>query len=208
MTDTADFFDEMAPRYDSDLVELGWDPVALLEDWPFVAPAGAAVLDAGCGTGAVLDHFAGANRALAGFDVSPRMVHFARQRRPLRSGRIHVHSADRPWPFEDAAFDRVIALAMFEFVRDLDVGLDELARVLRPNGRAIFTAEDVVDAHGIEREAHEHRYERIDLWRRTRDEVELCVPPGLTIERIERRPAYTVIERGFTCAYWVVEVSA
>ena len=84
MTDTADFFDEMAPRYDSDLVELGWDPVALLEDWPFVAPAGAAVLDAGCGTGAVLDHFAGANRALAGFDVSPRLVHFARHRRPLR----------------------------------------------------------------------------------------------------------------------------
>ncbi|MCB9533319.1 MAG: class I SAM-dependent methyltransferase [Myxococcales bacterium] len=202
------FFDEMAPHYDSDLVELGWDPIAVLTRWPFVVPPGAAVLDVGCATGATLEHLAGAARTLAGFDVSDEMLARARRRRPLRDAELRLGSAANPWPFPDDAFDRVVALAMLEFVPQLDFALDELARVLRPHGRAIVSVEDVCDMGGIERERHELRYDELPLWRRTRDDLELCVPPGLELVRVARLPGYTVLERGFTCAYWIAELCA
>lgn len=204
--ETAAFFDEMAPRYDSDLIELGWDPVALIREWPFVAMPGMDVLDAGCGTGAVLEHFSGANRDLVGFDVSPRMIREANKRRTIRGARLEVASAGTEWPAEDRSADRVIALAMLEFVEALDVALDECRRVLRPGGRAIVSVEDRIDMGGIEREAHERRYDRFDLFRRSREEFEMYLPPGLHVLRMERKPAYTVLERAFTCAYWVAEL--
>lgn len=206
MSDTAGFFDEMARRYDSDLVELGWDPVALVERWPFSIPVGASVLDAGCGTGAVLERLAGADRKLHGFDLSPEMVRMARRRRSVRDAEVRVAGAGDEWPFPDAAFDRVLVLAMLEFVERLDRALDELARVMRPGARALVTVEDVVDAAGIGREAFELRYGQVAIWRRTREELEMCVPPGCDVVRWERVPAYTVLERGFTCAYHAVEI--
>lgn len=206
MSATADFFDEMAPRYDADLVELGWDPLEFVERWPFVVPAGAALLDAGCGTGALLERYAGADRELAGFDLSPGMLRQARNRRAIRGADLRAGSAGVSWPFPDSSFDRVVAVAMLEFVDRLDIALDELARVLRPGGRALFTVEDLVDIGGIEREALEVRYGRFPLWRRDRDELELSIPPGLELVRLERVPGYTVLERAFTCAYWAAEV--
>lgn len=204
--ETAEFFDEMARHYDRDIVELGWDPIAVLRDWSFVVGPGHSVLDAGCGTGAALAYFSGANRQLAGFDVSEAMVRQASRRRALRGAELRVSSAGDRWPFENGRFDAVIALAMLEFVRDLDVALDELARVLRPGGRALISIEDVVDRSGIERERVERRYDRFDLFRRTRDELELCVPPGLELVRVEKLAGYTVIERAFTCQYLVAEL--
>jgi ubiquinone/menaquinone biosynthesis C-methylase UbiE len=40
-------------------------------------------------------------------------------------------------PFEDASFDVAVAAWMLFHVRDLDLGLAELARVLRPGGRLV-----------------------------------------------------------------------
>ncbi len=204
--ETADFFDEMAPRYDTDLVELGWSPLELVERWPFVAMPGMHVVDAGCGTGAVLEAFAGADRRLTGFDLSPAMIRHARRRRPLRNARIEISSATEAWPVETGGADRVIALAMLEFVQELDRALDELKRVMAPRARALVSVEDVVDMGGISREVHERRYDRFDLWRRSKDTFEMCIPPGLEIVRMERVPAYTVLEQAFICAYWVAEL--
>ena len=206
--ETAEFFDEMAPRYDSDLIELGWDPCAMVRGWPFVVPPGSDVLDAGCGTGALLEEFSGAARALSGFDLAPQMVARARRRSALRGAELRVSSVASHWPFSDDAFDRVISLAMLEFVEELDAALSELARVLRPGGRALVSVEDVRDAGGLERELHERRYGCLDLWRRSRAEFIASVPPDLEVFRVERVNAYTVLERGFTCAYHVAELIA
>ncbi|MFT4702575.1 MAG: ubiquinone/menaquinone biosynthesis C-methylase UbiE [Bradymonadia bacterium] len=203
--ETARFFDEMAPRYDADLVDLGWDPIALVQDWGIVAPPGSTVLDAGCGTGAVLQHSRGAGRQLIGFDHSEGMVNQAR-RRGLSDARLDVMSASATWPADDDSVDVAFALAMLEFVERLDLALDELGRVLRPGGRALVTVEDRHDWGGIEREAHERRYGEFSLWRRSREEVELCLPPGLEVVREDRVKGYLVLERGFTCAYWVLEL--
>ncbi len=204
--ETAEFFDEMAPYYDRDIVELGWEPIRVLREWPFVIPAHADVLDAGCGTGAVLGYYSGANRQLAGFDLSPRMLRQACRRRSLKGAELRVASAGEAWPFESERFDAVIALAMLEFVEELDVALDEIGRVLTRHGRAIVSVEDVVDCGGLQREAVERRYDRFNLYRRTREEFEMSLPPSLRVAKMERLPAYTVLERAFTCAYWVAEL--
>lgn len=206
MTETARFFDEMAPRYDADLEVLGWDPVGLVRDWPFHVAPGATVLDAGCGTGAVLEHFSGAGRKLVGFDVSPGMIRAARRRRSIRVADLHVHAAEDEWPMPDASVDAVVALAMLEFVETLDRAFDEIQRCLTPFGRAIVSIEDVVDADGVARPSHEVRYGRFPLWRRSWDDVDLCIPPGLRVVRREKRDAYRVLELGFTCTYHVVEL--
>lgn len=200
---TARFFDDMAPRYDADLVDLGWDPVQLVRDLLGDVPHNASVIDAGCGTGAVLAELGGPLRTLTGFDVSPGMVRRARRRQGLRHADLYVADAGQPWPVDDASADVVLAIAMLEFVERLDLALDEVARVLRPGGVALLTVEDVRDWAGIEREPMELRYNEFPLWRRSADAVEECIPPGLEVEHASRVKAYTVLERGFTCAYHV-----
>jgi len=203
--ETRTFFDGMAPRYDADLRLLGWDPIRLLAEWPFIVPPLKDVLDAGCGTGALLETLAGAGRELTGLDISPVMLDKARNRRPIKGIELHCANAGESWPIADESTDVVLALAMFEFVEHLDVALDELHRVLRIGGRALFTVEDRVDWGGVAREAYEHRYGEVSLWRRTREEVEASMPPGLEIVRCERVRGYEVLELGFVTSYWVVE---
>ena len=120
MQSTREFFDEMALTYDRDLLAVGWDPLALIRRWPLVLGPGERLLDVGCGTGAVLELFVGADRELAGMDLSPEMLRLARKkRRGLREARLEAASAEGPWPFEDQSFDAIVALAMLEFVPEL-----------------------------------------------------------------------------------------
>jgi SAM-dependent methyltransferase len=201
-----EFFDAMAPSYDDDIVELGWDPVALLKRWPFQVTAGAALLDAGCGTGAVLDNYAGANRKLAGFDVSPKMLAYARRRDGLRNADIRQGDAAGEWPYVDASFDDIICLGVLEFVEDVTGPLLEIERLLKVGGRAIVSFDDIVDAAGNELPPTELRYGSLPLWRRSLEEVLSSVPSGLDLVRTERVTAYEVVELGFTTAYHVVEL--
>jgi SAM-dependent methyltransferase len=72
-------------------------------------------------------------------DISPRMVELA-----VRRG-VDAHVGDvQDLPFDDASFDCALAAWMLFHVPDLDRGLAELARVLRPGGRlvAVTNGED------------------------------------------------------------------
>jgi SAM-dependent methyltransferase len=65
-------------------------------------------------------------------DVSPRMVELARARG------VDAQVGDvQELPFENASFDCALAAWMLFHVPDLDRGLAELARVLRPGGRLV-----------------------------------------------------------------------
>jgi SAM-dependent methyltransferase len=65
-------------------------------------------------------------------DVSERMVELARGRG------VDAQVGDvQELPFEDASFDCAVAAWMLFHVPDLDRGLSELARVLRPGGRLV-----------------------------------------------------------------------
>ena len=98
------------------------------------------VLDVGCGHGRSLTELAkrAPSGRVAGADPSELMVETAVDRnRALVRARIvdvAIASADR-LPFADAAFDKVLCVHVLYFWDDLDAGLREIARVMKPGGR-------------------------------------------------------------------------
>jgi SAM-dependent methyltransferase len=65
-------------------------------------------------------------------DISPRMVELARERG------VDAQVGDvQSLPFDDGSFDTVVAAWMLYHVPDLDRGLAEIARVLRPGGALV-----------------------------------------------------------------------
>lgn len=91
------------------------------------------VLEVGCGWGELAERIereAGAR--VVALDLSPRMVELACERG------VDAQLGDvQQLPFEDAAFDAVVAAWMLYHVPDLDRALAEVARVLRPGGALI-----------------------------------------------------------------------
>jgi SAM-dependent methyltransferase len=96
----------------------------------------ARVLDAGCGTGefaARVERVLGAD--VTAVDQSDRMVDLARARG------LDARVADvQSLPFAGGEFDAASANWMLYHLEDLDRGLAELARVLRPGGRLVAIA--------------------------------------------------------------------
>jgi SAM-dependent methyltransferase len=107
-----------------------------------------AILDAGCGTGAVLQRL-GNPRRHVGVDRSPDALRFCRQR-----GLPNVVQADvAALPFADRRFDAVICSSVLyhRWVGDVGAALDELIRVLRPGGFLLVN----LPAYGFLRSAHD-----------------------------------------------------
>ena len=91
------------------------------------------ILDAGCGTGLMLQPLGGLGRA-RGVDISPEALDFCRRR-----GLENVQLGDvNNLPFPASTFDVVTALDVIEHLDDDVVVLNEFARVLRPGGRAFL----------------------------------------------------------------------
>jgi SAM-dependent methyltransferase len=91
------------------------------------------VLEVGCGWGDFASRVAQELGAeVVAVDISPRMVELARERD------VDARVADvQELPFADETFDCVAANWMLYHVPDLDRGLAEIARVLRPHGRLV-----------------------------------------------------------------------
>jgi demethylmenaquinone methyltransferase/2-methoxy-6-polyprenyl-1,4-benzoquinol methylase len=90
------------------------------------------VLDACCGTGDLAIAAAREGGVVTGLDFSERMLERARRKAP----QIDWVSGDAlALPFEDAAFDAATVGFGVRNLDDLEGGLRELARVLKPGGR-------------------------------------------------------------------------
>jgi ubiquinone/menaquinone biosynthesis C-methylase UbiE len=87
-----------------------------------------AVLEVGCGPGALARRLADEHAiAVTAIDISERMVQLARPR-GIDAAVCDVQSL----PFPDESFDCAIAAWMLYHVPDLDQGLREISRLLRP----------------------------------------------------------------------------
>ena len=128
-------FDRIAPIYDAMNrvmtagLDLRWRRLAASAA---VRP-GDRVLDAACGTGdlAVAALRAGA-ASVTGVDFAPRMLERARRKAPAITW---VEGDLLALPFADASFDAATIGFGIRNVSDLELGLRELRRVLRPGGR-------------------------------------------------------------------------
>lgn len=133
-----------------------------------------AVLDAGCGTGLLLQQIAHFGR-VEGVDISDEALDFCRKR-----GLTNVRKADvTNLPFEDQSFDFITALDVIEHLDDDVQALREWRRVLKPGGRVFI----FVPAHrwlwSLQDEIshHRRRYTKATLRRTIADS-------GLGIDRM------------------------
>ena len=101
----------------------------------------ARILDLGCGTGAFLGRLATMGYcALDGIDI-------ALPGKPVAGATLHECDLDRTWPFEAESFDAVVAIEVIEHVENMGLVLNELARVLKPDGFTLITTQNV---HSVE----------------------------------------------------------
>jgi SAM-dependent methyltransferase len=156
-------------------------------------PPGAQILDAGCGSGLMLDELARYGRT-AGVDISDHAVATARSR-----GHANVRrGAIEQLPFPDSRFDLVTCLDVVEHTPDDRRTLGELRRVTRPGGlllvtvpayQALWSAHDVVNLHYRRYRAATLRHAAADAgWRLVRDTYfnSLLLPPASVVRLAER----------------------
>ncbi|MBM4372073.1 MAG: class I SAM-dependent methyltransferase [Deltaproteobacteria bacterium] len=91
------------------------------------------VLEAGCGTGLILEGLARLARRAVGVDISSAMLEQARAR-----GLEVVKGSVTDLPFADGAFDAVVSFKVLAHVPDLRRALAECARVTRPGGHLVL----------------------------------------------------------------------
>ncbi|WP_395075538.1 class I SAM-dependent methyltransferase [Hyphococcus sp.] len=121
---------------------------AIFNQWPPVLMAAAQIdegdnlLEVGCGTGVLAREatkLVGSTGSVTGFDLSESMLSVARDICPgvdFRQGNVMA------LPFDDAAFDVVMAPFMLMFVPDPVKAVEEMWRVLKPRGRFVVAVWD------------------------------------------------------------------
>ena len=140
------------------------------------------MLEVGCGEGELAERLAAIVLDVVAIDQSPRMVELTRARG------VDARVADvQELPFPDDSFDAVLAAWMLYHVADLDRGLSEIGRVLRPGGRLVATTNaadhlgELLALGGME---------RWDLTFRAENAAEIL---GRHFANVERRDAYGTV---------------
>jgi arsenite methyltransferase len=108
---------------------------------------GERVLDIGSGPGFLAAEMAASaapNGTVVGTDTSESMLAIAAARIDSVSDvELRFEQADAcALPYADADFDVVVSTQVYEYVQDIAGALSELARVLRPGGRALVLDTD------------------------------------------------------------------
>ncbi len=136
-----ELFSAIAPRYDliNDLQSFGlhrlWKRRLLrLAD----LPPDSRVLDLCCGTGDVALRFGSRGARVVGLDFSERMLEVACARSRLSNACLYWVKGDAlALPFPDNQFDLVTISYGLRNLADLEQGLREMLRVVRPGGRVL-----------------------------------------------------------------------
>jgi SAM-dependent methyltransferase len=98
-------------------------------------PEAVGVLDIGCGPAPLAPALLGRGAAYVGLDLVSGMLREARVRHP----RARLARGDERLPFQDTAFDAVVALGFVEYLSDVKLALTEMRRVVRPGGTVVVS---------------------------------------------------------------------
>lgn len=99
------------------------------------------VLDLGCGTGRYTIDLLNQSTRVIGLDLSPKMVKIAKKKLGKNSPLNHVDfllgDAEK-LPFKRYSFDTIICVRVIQHVPDLQKFVNELARILKQDGKVII----------------------------------------------------------------------
>jgi len=101
------------------------------------AGPGARALEVGCGDGFFSSKIIEMGFDVVGLDLSPVGVEIAQKRNP--KGLFKVHDLTQPLPFADNTFDALWCSEVLEHLFSPLYVLEEVKRVLKPGGVALFT---------------------------------------------------------------------
>src|SRR4051794_835735 len=128
-----------AGRYETTAAELA--PVAEAVVRRAGISAGEEVVDVACGTGNAALLAAARGARAVGVDGAVRLLEVARQRAGTEAVAVDLREGDLlDLPVDDEAADVVLSVFGVIFAQDPAQALREIARVLRPEGRALITA--------------------------------------------------------------------
>ena len=130
-------------------IEMRW----LRRSVEFLAPhARGDALDVGCGERPYDDLFRPHVRSYVGLEYPPVVDNLIPEIWNMLErirGIVDVFGDGQRMPFADASFDTVVALEVFEHIRDPDACLEEIERVLRPGGKILITVPFVAPLHQL-----------------------------------------------------------
>jgi SAM-dependent methyltransferase len=150
-----------APKPSLEHVDLAWQPEPLQEDWPdgldtefimwrmeqaFVDQAkdgaGGLLLDVACGHARHCEELRSYGWRFIGIEPSPEMVRRARHGNPGEPPPIDppemMFGIGETLPFKDGTFDRVLCMSSLDHFANPDLGIREMARILKPGGHLVI----------------------------------------------------------------------
>ena len=163
--EVAELYDSWAEDYERRILSYGYSTHAVAA-WFFgryVKPEdGAAVLDAGVGTGLMGDILAPLGyRDLLGNDISSNMLELARKKGAYKD--LHQMELGKQLDLPTDSFSAVVATGVFTAGHAPPESFDELIRVTRPGGHMIFSVRTDVYEEGGFKEKQE-ALEREGRW--------------------------------------------
>lgn len=181
----------LAPTYDTDSKEAGWDSPEraqrLVES--FVV-SGAKVLDIGIGTGQAVSGYAEKGATVIGLDHDQAMLESAR---PVvgENGSLRRADINKELPITDLenSVDVAQAVGVLEFAEDLPSVFEQVHRSLKDNGVFVFTSE-LLDENIPESQTH---YPELDItvYRHSPEEIKsLLEKSGFSLEDIDLYNGY------------------
>ena len=134
---------EAAERYDQILVPAILGPAArALVDWSALK-GDETVLDVGSGTGAAARYAAelvGSSGRVIGIDVNAGMIEVAKSLPLIQGAAIEWHEKSAyELPLNDQTVDVVLCAQTLQFIKDRELALSEMYRVLKPGGRVVMS---------------------------------------------------------------------
>lgn len=160
---------DWAADYDRDTIALGYSLPFVIAGWVtrYVPHGDGPLLDAGCGTGLSGPFLKALGYdALVGLDYSREMLDLAAQRTAYRELRQAELGTTLPWP--DDHFAAFLSSGVFTAGHAPASSFDELVRITRPGGHAIFTVRDLLLEDGGFSDAF-RRLEDAGRWRRVEE---------------------------------------
>ncbi len=132
-------YDEIAHTYDQRWSNYISNTLSFLQDWAQIPPT-ARVLDVACGTGVLEQKLLQENpqQQIIGIDISEKMLQVAQQKcHSYPHVEFHLASVN-DLPFASNSFDIVVCANSFHYFDKPLLALNEIQRVLKPNGRVMI----------------------------------------------------------------------
>jgi ubiquinone/menaquinone biosynthesis C-methylase UbiE len=108
-------------------------------------PPGRRTLDLGCGEGRLARDLAALGHRVVAVDASPTLLRLAAE---ADSEGEYLLADAASLPFEDAAFDLVVAYMSLMDIDDMEAAVAEAARVLEPGGRLVAAIVHPINSAG------------------------------------------------------------